>query len=182
MVAPAAVVERGRLRRVGVGGGKGGGEDVAGAGGGRRTRGTPIHLSLSTRQWWWGSGYPRLRMSALVMTVAPRIHRQYEHVSPWWKSLGGVSLSPRGIRRFFLIRWEAHRKRITAVSSTSLSSTDCNTTTDRLESNPTTATPATVLPVLLQTETSRNGSVDIVKYFSTVDFKGNEDNISGSNC
>jgi hypothetical protein len=57
-------------------------------------------------------------MSALVMTVAPRIHRQYEHVSPWWKSLGGVSLSPRGIRRFFLIRWEAHRKRITAVSST----------------------------------------------------------------
>jgi hypothetical protein len=38
------------------------------------------------------------------------------------------------------------------------------------------------LPVLLQTETSRNGSVDIVKYFSIVDFKGNENNISGSNC
>jgi hypothetical protein len=42
----------------------------------------------------------------------------------------------------FLIRWETHRKRITAVSPTSWSSTDCNTTTVRLESNPTTPTPA----------------------------------------
>jgi hypothetical protein len=40
------------------------------------------------------------------------------------------------------IRWETHRKRITAVSSMSLSSTARNTTTVRLESNPTTPTPA----------------------------------------
>jgi len=37
------------------------------------------------------------------------------------------------------IRWETHRKRITAVSPTS---TNRNTTTVRLKSNPTTPTPA----------------------------------------
>jgi hypothetical protein len=41
----------------------------------------------------------------------------------------------------FSIRWEAHRKHIAAVSPTSWSSTDRNTTTVRLESNPTTPTP-----------------------------------------
>ena len=51
----------------------------------------------------------------------------------------------------FSIRWETHWKRITAVSPTS---TDRNTTTVRLKFNPTIPTPA--LPVLLQTETSRN--------------------------
>ena len=39
----------------------------------------------------------------------------------------------------------------------------------------------TVLPVLLQTETSRNGPADIVKEFSTVYLKGNEDTILRSN-
>jgi hypothetical protein len=28
------------------------------------------------------------------VTVAPYVHRQYGHVRPWRKSLGGVSLSP----------------------------------------------------------------------------------------
>ena len=49
------------------------------------------------------------------------------------------------------IRWETHRKRINAVSPTS---TNGNATTVRLKSNPT--TPTSALPVLLQTETSRN--------------------------
>ena len=40
----------------------------------------------------------------------------------------------------------------------------------------------TVLPVLLQTETSRNGAAGLVKDFSTVDLKGNEDNILISDC
>ena len=56
------------------------------------------------------------------------------------------------------IHWEANRKRITDVSPTS---TNCNTTTVRLKSNPTTPTPA--LPVLLQTETSRNED-NILRY------------------
>ena len=32
---------------------------------------------------------------------APHVHRQYGHVRPWRKSLGGVSLSSRGTRRIF---------------------------------------------------------------------------------
>jgi hypothetical protein len=38
------------------------------------------------------------------------------------------------------------------------------------------------LPVLLQTQTSRNGAAGLVKDFSTVDLKGNEDNILISDC
>jgi hypothetical protein len=38
----------------------------------------------------------------LVMTVAPHVHREYGHVPPWRKSLSGVSLFPRGIRRIVL--------------------------------------------------------------------------------
>ena len=33
--------------------------------------------------------------------AAPHVHRQCGHVRSWRKSLGGVSLSPRGIRRIF---------------------------------------------------------------------------------
>jgi hypothetical protein len=41
----------------------------------------------------------------------------------------------------------------------------------------------TVLPVLLQTETSRNEAAGhILKDFPTVDLKGNEDEILRSNC
>jgi hypothetical protein len=58
----------------------------------------------------------------------------------------------------FSIRWETHRKRITAVSPTSWSSTDRNTTTLRLESTRWLRHLRTVLHVLLQTETSRNGA------------------------
>ena len=57
------------------------------------------------------------------------VHRQYGHVRLLRKSLGGVSLSPRGIRQFCRFAPETHRKRITAVSPTS---TDRNTTTVRL--------------------------------------------------
>ena len=84
---------------------------------------TPLNPANTTRGDG-GSGYPRLfmsvlvmkaavvvldihddsltaGMSVLVMTVAPYVHRQYGHVPPWRKSLGGVSPSPRGTRRFF---------------------------------------------------------------------------------
>jgi hypothetical protein len=47
-------------------------------------------------------------MSVLVMAAAPHVHHQYGHLS---------------------IRWETHRKRITAVSPTS---TNRNTTTVRM--------------------------------------------------
>jgi hypothetical protein len=40
-------------------------------------------------------------MSVLMMVAALHVHRQYGHVRLWRKSLGGVSLSPRGIRRIF---------------------------------------------------------------------------------
>ena len=64
-----------------------------------RTRGTPGPLSLSTlrrcRPWISTFAY----MSLLMMAAAPHVHRQYRHVRPWRKSLGGVSLSTPGIRR-----------------------------------------------------------------------------------
>ena len=136
------------LRGVGEGG-------KAGAGGGRKTRGTPRHLSLSMLRarrtdshvpsvahrrsslplppppaavvvgdGGGGGGYPRLfmsvlvktatvvvldihddsltaRISVLVMMVAPHVHRQYGHVPPWRKSMGGISLSPRGTCQIF---------------------------------------------------------------------------------
>ena len=53
-----------------------------------------------------------------------------------WVALHFPSWDPSN----FSIRWEANRKRITAVSPTSWSSTDRNTTTVRLESNPMTPT------------------------------------------
>ena len=68
-------------------------------------------------------------MSVLMMVAALHVHRQYGHVRLWRKSLGGVSLSPRGIRQICRFAPETHRKRITAVSPTS---TDRNTTTVRL--------------------------------------------------
>jgi len=55
----------------------------------------------------------------------------------------------------FSIRWETHRKRITAVSPTSWSSTDHNTTTVRLKSNPTTPTPADCIAC-----TTSNGDIE----------------------
>ena len=66
----------------------------------------------------------------------------------------------------FSIRWETHRKLLLFVS------------------NPTRRHRhlRTVLPVLLQTETSGMELPDIVKDFSTVDLKGNEDKILRSNC
>ena len=33
-------------------------------------------------------------MSVLVMTMTPHVHREYEHVRPWRRLLGGASLSP----------------------------------------------------------------------------------------
>ena len=59
-------------------------------------RGTAGPLSLMTlRRWISTIAY----MSVLMM--APHVHHQYGHVRPWRKSLGGVSLSPRGIRRIY---------------------------------------------------------------------------------
>ena len=107
------------------------------------------------RRWWWGSGYPRLRMSVLVMTVTPHIHRQYGHVLPWRKPLGDASLSPLGIRRISCF----------AGKRTGNISPPCPQRDDRQRtvilllfvSNPTRRHRhlRTVLPVLLQT---RNGS------------------------
>jgi hypothetical protein len=83
------------------------------------------------------------------MSAPPHVHRQYGHVRPWRKSLGGVSLSPRGIRR----NCRFAGKRIGNVSpSFRQRQTNRNATTVRLKPNPTTPTPA--LPVLLQKETS----------------------------
>jgi hypothetical protein len=44
---------------------------------------------------------PELTSHVLVMTVAPHVHREYRHVRPWRKLLGGVSLSPRGTGQIF---------------------------------------------------------------------------------
>jgi hypothetical protein len=49
--------------------------------------------------WWWWWISTIAYMYVLMMAAAPHVHRQYGHVRPWRKSLGGVSLSPRGIRR-----------------------------------------------------------------------------------
>jgi hypothetical protein len=51
-------------------------------------------------------GYPATvccadEIPAHVGVRAPHVHRQYGHVRPRRKSLGGVSLPPRGIRRIF---------------------------------------------------------------------------------
>jgi hypothetical protein len=84
------------------------------------------------------------------MSAPPHVHRQYGHVRPWRKSLGGVSLSPRVIRR----NCRFAGKRIGNVSPPFRQrQTNRNATTVRLKPNPTTPTPA--LPVLLQKETSR---------------------------
>jgi hypothetical protein len=49
--------------------------------------------------WWWWWISTIAYMYVLMMAAAPHVHRQYGRVRPWRKSLGGVSLSPRGIRR-----------------------------------------------------------------------------------
>ena len=92
------------------------------------------------------------------MTEAPHVHRQYGHVPSWRKSLGGVSLSPRGTRRIFCFAG----KRTGNVSPPFPQRPDRQRTAILLlfVSNPIRRHRhlRTVLPVLLQTETSRNGS------------------------
>ena len=43
----------------------------------------------------------RRRVTGPRGSQAAHVHRQYGHMRPWRKSLGGVSLSPRGTRRIF---------------------------------------------------------------------------------
>jgi hypothetical protein len=71
-------------------------------------------------------------MSVLVMAAAPHVHRQYGHVRPWRKSLGGVSPPFRQRQRTAILLL--------------------------FVSNPTRQHRhlRTVLHVLLQTETSKN--------------------------
>ena len=114
---------------------------------------------------------------------APHVHRQYGHVRPWQKSLDGVSLSPRGTRRIFRFAG----KRTGNVSPPFRQRPDRQWTAILLlfVSNPARRHRhlRTGLPVLLQTETSRNEAAGyIVKDFPTVDLKGNEDEILRSNC
>ena len=89
-------------------------------------------------------------MSVLVMTVAPHVHREYRHVRPWRKLLGGVSLSPRGTGQIFLFVG----KRIGNVSPPFCQRPDRQRTSILLlfVSNPTRRHRhlRTVLPVLLQ--------------------------------
>ena len=98
---------------------------------------------------------PELTSHILVMTVAPHVHREYRHVRPWRKLLGGVSLSPRGTGQIF--RFPG--KRIGNVSPPFRQRPDRQRTSILLlfVSNPTRPHPnmRTVLSVLLQTETSR---------------------------
>ena len=124
-----------------------------------KTRGTPGPLSLSTmraRWWrrrrrWWISTIAY--MSVLVMAAAPHVHRQYGHVRPRWKSLGGVSLSPRGIRR--ICRFAEKR---TGSISPPFRQLQRTAILLLFVSNPTRRHRHlwTALPVLLQTETLRN--------------------------
>ena len=97
-------------------------------------------------------------MSVLVMTAALHVHRQYGHVPPWRKSLSDISLSPRGTRRIFRFAG----KRTGNVSPPFRQRPDRQRTAILLLfiSNPTRRHRylRTVLPVLLQTETSRNGA------------------------
>ena len=97
-------------------------------------------------------------ISVLVMTVALHVHRQYGHVPPWRKSLGDVSLSTRGTCRIF---WFAG-KRTGNVSPPFPQRPDRERTAILLlfVSNPSRRHRhlRTVLPVLHQRETSRNGS------------------------
>jgi hypothetical protein len=93
-------------------------------------------------------------MSVLVMAAAaPHVHRQYGHVRPWRKSLGGVSLSPRGIRR--ICKFAGKR---TGNVSPPFRQRQRTAILLLFVSNPTRRYRhlRTVLPVLLQTETSRN--------------------------
>ena len=71
------------------------------------------------------------------MAAAPHVHRQYGHVLA--EVTGWRFTFPSWDPPNLSIRWETHRKRITAVSPTS---TNRNTTTVRLKSNPTVPTPA----------------------------------------
>jgi hypothetical protein len=111
-------------------------------------RGTAGPLSLMTlRRWISTIAY----MSVLMM--APHVHRQYGHVRPWRKSLGGVSLSPRGIRRIY--RFAGKR---TGNVSPPFRQRQRTAILLLFVSIPTRRHRhlQTVLPVLLQTEKSRN--------------------------
>ena len=116
-------------------------------------RGTAGPLSLMTlRRWISMIAY----MSVLMM--APHVHRQYGHVRPWRKSLGGVLLSPRGTHGIFRFAG----KRTLNVSPPFRQRPDRQRTGILLLF---VSIPArrhrhlwTVLPVLIQTETSRNGA------------------------
>jgi hypothetical protein len=92
----------------------------------------------------------------IVMAATPHVHRQYGHVWPRRKSLCGVSLSPRGTRR--IVRFGG--KRTGNVSPPFRQPPDRQRTAILLlfVSKPTRRHRhlRTVLPVLLQTETSRN--------------------------
>ena len=100
----------------------------------------------------------RRRVTGQRGSQAPHVHRQYGHVRSWQKSLGGISPSSRGTRRIFRFA----RKRIGNVSPPFRQRPDRQRTIILLMfvSNPTRRHRhlRTILPVLLQTETSRNGA------------------------
>jgi hypothetical protein len=102
---------------------------------------------MTLRRWISTIAY----MSVLMM--APHVHHQYGHVRPWRKSLGGVSLSPRGIRRIY--RFAGKR---TGNVSPPFRQRQRTVILLLFVSIPTRRHRhlQTVLPVLLQTETSRN--------------------------
>jgi hypothetical protein len=95
--------------------GGGGGGCCGGCGGGGYPRLLICLYWWWRRQWWWwiytmapwllDDQSPdrelRRRVTGPRGSQAPHVHRQYGHVRPWRKSLGGVSLSPRGTHRIF---------------------------------------------------------------------------------
>ena len=113
---------------------------------------------------------------------APHVHRQYGHVRPWRKSLGGVSLSSRGTRRIFRFAG----KRTENVSPPFRQRPDGNGPqyyycSSRIQPDDTDTCGLYCLYYFKRRHRGMDLS-DIVKDLFTVDLKGNEDKILRSDC
>jgi hypothetical protein len=121
-------------------------------------------------------------MSVLMMTVTPHVHRQYGHVPPWRKSLGGVSLPLVGPAGFFDSLGNApetyHRRFPNVLIVNGLQYYYCSSRIHPDDTN------TCGLYCLRYFKRRHRGMElpDIVKDFSIVDLKGNEDNILRSDC